>query len=156
MAEVVLGKGVEIVLPEDIYTGSQTHLSPDIFFTVNDFRASIEIDLASRAFLNTPSIALRSGGHIMDGIFIASGDSFTQLRSRFSILDVAPTILALYGCDIPEEMDGSVLERCLSPQMREVASKVKKVKIAPSVSDEMRQGGDLEEMRKMLKSLGYL
>jgi hypothetical protein len=71
-------------------------------------------------------------------------------------LDVAPTVLALFGCNVPKEMDGRILEEYLTPPMREVALKVQRIKTDALREQESKEGEDVEAMRRMLKSLGYM
>jgi len=43
------------------------------------------------------------------GLFVATGPDFTTGRvAGLSILDLAPTLLHLHGCDVPDDMDGVV------------------------------------------------
>jgi arylsulfatase A-like enzyme len=52
----------------------------------------------------------------MDGILFLSGPGMRQgySLSGASIMDIAPTVLALLGVPVPNEMDGRVLEAALS------------------------------------------
>ena len=53
----------------------------------------------------------RSGGHLHSGFLIAYGDCFqegVELPIK-DLMDIAPTILSLFNCPIPEVMDGKVI-----------------------------------------------
>lgn len=61
----------------------------------------------------------RSGDHRTDGIFIASGPSFVQgTYNEASVLDIAPTLLYLQGCAVPNSVDGSVLDELFTDEAR--------------------------------------
>ena len=149
---------VNIFLPEEIYSGPNVNLSPDIFFIVNNHKSTVEIDFSKEVFLNSPSIAMRSGGHHMDGVFIANGETFRNSEiQNISILDVAPTILALFDIEIPTEIDGRFLAESIKPEILESIN-VRLSKEA-NISDNnpgLVSKGDMKEMKGMLKSLGYM
>ena len=73
----------------------------------------------------TPSIVRArvtyNGTHRMDGILFLAGPGIQPGKTieGASILDVAPTVLALLGVPVPKEMDGRVLENCLTGEMRD-------------------------------------
>ena len=94
----------------------------------------------------------------MNGIFIAAGEAFRGINlETVSILDIAPTIMALYDIEIPPEVDGRVLRECIEPGVLK-GMKMRVGKDTRTEKDEqtgMKQE-DLDDMRKMLKSLGYL
>jgi predicted AlkP superfamily phosphohydrolase/phosphomutase len=147
---------VNIFLPEEIYSGPFTDCSPDIFFIVNGYSSTVEIDFSKKVFDAYPSIEMRTGGHLPDGVFIAKGGAFTKGRSEsVSILDVTPTILALYGIEIPDHMDGRVLTEALCPDVCKEVKIRSFISDKPQVSNETTQN-ELKEMKKMLKSLGYM
>ena len=148
-------KSIQLMLPENIYSGPYTSLSPDIFFIVNDYRSTVEIPFSKKSFSSYPSIELRTGGHRTGGIFVARGDIFTHTSIQASILDIAPTILALYDIEIPEKMDGKVLTQSFKPESLEKMN----IRFGKGF-DENPKGevdqGNLEEMKDLLKSLGYM
>jgi len=148
--------GVEIYLPELIYSGPYVDLAPDILFTINKYRASVEIDLTKEAFVYSPSLEMRTGGHRMEGVFIAKGDIFRNVQlQNISILDIAPTIMALYNMEIPSQMDGRVITECIRPELLS-SMNIRKSKEIYEEKQTVKEKGDLEEMKKMLKSLGYI
>ena len=87
-----------ILLPQD---------DADIFYGLSDFGSSRIWDETYRY----------SGMHRDNGTLIAAGP---QVRgggpaADAAIVDLAPTILYLLGCEIPADMDGRVLEEVLAP-----------------------------------------
>ncbi|MGH8545414.1 MAG: alkaline phosphatase family protein, partial [Gammaproteobacteria bacterium] len=64
----------------------------------------------------------QSGKHHLDGVFIASGGPVrkgVELSEPPRIYDIAPTILALLGLPVPEDMEGRVLEEIIEPAFLE-------------------------------------
>jgi predicted AlkP superfamily phosphohydrolase/phosphomutase len=62
-----------------------------------------------------------TGNHRMDGILFFAGPGIrtkTEL-SGVSIVDIAPTTLALLGVPVPNEMDGRVIEAAMLPELRD-------------------------------------
>jgi predicted AlkP superfamily phosphohydrolase/phosphomutase len=146
---------IEIILPEDVHSGPYVNLSPDIYFIINNYEATVEIPFDNTKFSNLPSVMLRTGSHRSNGIFLAKGEIFKNIQLNPSILDITPTILALYGVDIPSNIDGNVLKECIK---EETLSKMK-INIIEEKDSEKSVESDEEEVEKMkdmLKSLGYL
>ncbi|MFW5919504.1 MAG: alkaline phosphatase family protein [Halanaeroarchaeum sp.] len=93
---------------EDVYSGPHVDDAPDVVLDqrpgihVNDGigGGAVQTEPTRWAAENTPS-----------GIFLAKGPDFAENGGldRVSILDIAPTLLAANGCDVPTDMDGAVL-----------------------------------------------
>lgn len=72
------------------------------------------------------------------------------------IIDLAPTILYLLGCSIPQDMDGRVLAQALRPeylaanQILHTPTTSEKESIESAYSSEQS-----EEIKSRLKGLGY-
>ena len=49
------------------------------------------------------------GHHRIQGIFGLVGPGIEARYTKASIYDLAPTILKIFGCEIPKEMDGKSL-----------------------------------------------
>lgn len=148
---------VEVILPEVIYSGPYVNLSPDIFFVINNYKTTVEVDLARDPFVNSPSIDMRTGGHQPDGVFMVRGYGIRQSRLKdLSVLDIAPTILALFGIDIPSQIDGKVIDACLKPDAVKSAGAAVSEEQGIGENRPIEETGDLDEMKKMLKSLGYM
>ncbi len=148
-------KSVDIILPEEVYNGPKVNLSPDIFFVVNNYEATVEIPFDKVKFSDMPSVLLRTGSHRSNGIFLAKGTIFKNVKLNPSILDIAPTILALYGIDIPSHIDGKVMKESI----KENILGEMKINIIDEENKKDSVQADEEEtekMKQMLKSLGYL
>jgi len=149
---------VQVYLPEEIYSGPYINLSPDIFFVLNDYKSTVEIDFSNKPFVPSPSIEMRTGGHQTDGVFFAKGASFKNIAVQdVSILDITPTVMALYDLEVSSEFDGKVLTECIRPEVLESMNIRfgKDEEVSHSQRKAMEEG-DLEEMKSMLKSLGYM
>jgi predicted AlkP superfamily phosphohydrolase/phosphomutase len=146
---------VTVILPEDVYSGPFVHLSPDIFFIVNDYCSTVEIAFSKEVFIQSPSIELRTGGHRRHGVFIARGDIFKRGTITASILDIAPTILALYDIEIPDTMDGKMLSQSIKHEILEKMN-IRVGKGFQNTSQKESDKKDLDDMKDLLKSLGYM
>ncbi len=146
---------VEVYLPGQLFSGPFLDHAPDILFVVNGYRSTVEIGFAPRPFVPRASMPLRTGGHRPEGVFIAEGLAFRSgWRGECSILDIAPTLLALYGARIPASMDGKVLLDSLAAPVAaglELRQSNETVAARPEGS-----GEDMDEMKDILRSLGYL
>lgn len=147
-------KSVELIFPEDIYTGKYSELSPDIFFIINKYEATVEIPFKKDIFIQEPSVYMRTGSHRPKGVFMAAGDNFKKTEIKPRIIDIAPTILALYGIEIPESIDGTVLTDCIKEDKLK-SMNIKKGKGIVDSNIEQNEE-DMDKMKDMLTSLGYM
>ena len=91
-----------------------------------------------------------------DGVFIAYGDAIQNVRlTDISVLDIAPTVLALYNAELPASMDGKVLTECIKPQILRTLNVTEKQGVLMP-SHETDDSGHMNEMKEMLESLGYM
>lgn len=87
--------------------------APDIIFYRHDIKYSVNrfFEFGSKdIFTKTP---VWSGTHTPDGIFICSYPGYImedQIRKDTSIIDIAPTILSLFGIPISNDTDGAPLK----------------------------------------------
>lgn len=112
MNELTGGKSeAEIYAKEEIYSGDYFNEMPDVTFLANKdgYQAGSFVDFGSNR--TTSDVTLITGNHDMDGILLARGESLKKGVSinEANIMDIAPTILYMMGCKIPEDMDGKVL-----------------------------------------------
>ena len=93
---------------EDVYSGPFVESGPDV---VVDQRPGVHVNdgIGGGAVMTGPDRwAAENTRH---GIFVANGPDFEAAGKleRISILDIAPTILAAHGVDVPTDLDGSAL-----------------------------------------------
>jgi predicted AlkP superfamily phosphohydrolase/phosphomutase len=124
---------------------------------------------------NLPTRSLRSGGHrdAPPGFFVAAGPDLrsgapgkpirqlqrSELKSVGTILDVTPTLLALFGVPIGRDMDGQVMECVLEASVL-AAHPVQRVDTHTPPgwrqSKEAVKDVNAEERIRQLRALGYL
>jgi len=99
----------------------------------------------------------------MNGIFIAAGpDIVHEALNGVSVLDVAPTILHLFGQKIPADMDGRVLEELFSRQyVAEHQIEVQQPREGSPTMGTHKQTRQMtseekETIERQLKDLGYM
>ena len=101
-----------------------------------------------------------SGNHRLWGIVLLRGNAFkkgyTICDAR--IIDIAPTLLALLGVPIPEDMDGRVLEDVFEGQFRQTVewSYRQALDQIPVEDETAYSEEDAEKIRERLKGLGYI
>lgn len=154
-------------MQEELFSGPYASEGPDLIVEpVNhdyvmptarhiDRMPLLEIQPRTVAGLETPWGVHAPGGLLaMAGPGVKPGATTDAAR----IVDVAPTILALLGQGVPEDMDGRVLEEAV---VDEVASRARIVPppSLPAPADG-RPGGytadELAEINRRLEELGYL
>lgn len=129
-------------------------LGPDmnvIIVSDHGFKARLDAD---------PSKPQLTGMHDVRGVYIAAGPAFRDAGrvEGPTILDIAPTALAVMGLPVSDEMDGRVLEEVIRPEHL-AAHPVMSV---PSYGEEVRgersevESTMDESIRDQLRSLGYI
>jgi predicted AlkP superfamily phosphohydrolase/phosphomutase len=97
------------VLPgEEVYSGRYLDQAPDI---VIDQKNGIHIagSIGRDDIFSTPSDDEWRAENKRQGMFVASGPDFSRtVPGQLSILDLAPMMLHLHGCAVPDDMDGRV------------------------------------------------
>ena len=100
------------------------------------------------------------GTHRRDGILVASGPALKRGAEieNAQLIDLAPTLLHLFGVAVPEDMDGRVLADAFRPEF--LAAHPVKAGAASGISESDRSTGYTEEesakVEERLQALGYL
>ncbi len=92
-----------IMTREEIYTGAELSKAPHLLIKLRKgyYSATFGEELFTPATLST---------HSGKGIFIAQGEHFsTKNEVEYEIIDIASTVLHLFGMPIPRSFDGKVL-----------------------------------------------
>ena len=161
---------------EDIYRGSCLDRAPDLIIDYNEpfsfsylSRPSYTrkngaiISKLSKKEIDSARFQSKSGSHRNLGIFVAYGDGIKSgnTTTGVHIVDIAPTVLHILGLAIPSEMDGKVIEECFeeSHAQKQILKKETEEKALFTEQLETEQtytAGEEEEIRKRLKSMGYI
>jgi predicted AlkP superfamily phosphohydrolase/phosphomutase len=100
------------------------------------------------------------GTHRLDGILVASGPALKRGAEieNAQLIDIAPTLLHLFGLAVPEDMDGRALADAFRPEFLETHPV--KAGAASGISESDRSSGYTEEesakVEERLQALGYL
>lgn len=127
---------------EEVYEGPLLSLAPDIILSSKTHK------IISGVY---PKIIDRveSNDHASDGIFLAHGEGIRQ-RSRvqgLQITDIAPLILHIFGCPIPEFMDGKVRKEIFAETSEFHSRKV----LVKKISEEDRISQKVRELKRLGK-----
>ncbi len=105
-----------LIRGKDVYTGPYAADGPDLmlFDSKMVYRAQRMFEFGTERLV-TPH-PIYSGSHDFDGIFIAQGDVIRRdgETGPYNIIDVAPTLLHAMGLQVPDDMDGRILDEILS------------------------------------------
>ncbi|HJS29255.1 MAG TPA: alkaline phosphatase family protein, partial [Anaerolineales bacterium] len=100
------------------------------------------------------------GGHTLDGIFLSLGPDIRPGRVEgATLMDLAPTILHLFGLEVPPDMDGHVLGEILTDEIRSrrpvrygtVPARHSSIEAVPDLTSE-----EEAEVLDQLRRLGYV
>ena len=97
------------------------------------------------------------GTHRPTGIFVAAGPGIAKGREvSCHIVDCAPTVLALLGLRIPEDMEGRVVDEIFErPPI--VERETAPTAVSPSSDEqEVYSEVELDQITERLSDLGYL
>jgi len=100
---------------EEVYEGPFLDEAPDI---VIDQARGVHIPggIGRESVFTTPTDDGWKAENKRHGLFAASGPAFANDGlKRLSLLDLAPTLLHLHDCPIPEDMDGQVQHEVFAP-----------------------------------------
>jgi predicted AlkP superfamily phosphohydrolase/phosphomutase len=148
---------------EEIYKGEYVQNSPDVIFDLapgNVVSAGIGLSaVLDGGYMRDARESDGMGFHRPDGIFIGYGPAFHCIKDvKATLLDVAPTVLALMGVEPTPDMDGRIIEEAIRPQFLSSYSKAMKVysPVRKCSSDSVYSLGDEMEITRRLADLGYL
>ena len=103
---------IEVCSSEQAYSGPHLGDAPDIVFVIDDGRCEVDAKVGDGGlFEEGAPLTGWTGTHTKEGVFMARGPGIKRGHSveDARIVDVAPTILHLFGIPILEDVDGRVL-----------------------------------------------
>ncbi|MDR5657005.1 alkaline phosphatase family protein [Halodesulfurarchaeum sp. HSR-GB] len=132
---------------EEVYSGPFRDSAPEI---VVDQRPGVHVNdgIGGGTIMSGPD--RWAAENTPFGIFVANGPSFESHGEldRISILDIAPTVLAAQGADVPTDMNGSVLPILAGDSDWDFRE--------PLAFDERAGSEDTATVEKRLQQLGYM
>lgn len=117
LQQEVVGAGgerleVHVMRRRDVLTGPFVETSPDLFLRIEDYRY-LTSDLVGHGTPVTPvsDIPFEDASHAQSGFLAMAGPAVPAVGryAALHLLDVAPTVLAMFGLPAPEEMEGRVV-----------------------------------------------
>ena len=156
---------------DELYSGPYVNEAPDIMVMWNDYTSRPSDTAKSGEFIRRISKEEQeeletnlhqNAEHRLNGIFMAKGPHVKcgMKLNRAHIMDLAPTILHLFGLPVPEDIDGNVL----SDMFEDGFLRHRPVEYDNALRDEgvgfVSNGAysieDSEQIRDRLRDLGYI
>ncbi len=135
---------------EELYNGPYMDEAPDLILDQAE-NTHIEGGIGKKNVFDT--INIWRAENKRKGIFMAFGPDFKKQEIEVvSILDLAPTILQIYGIKKPEDMDGKVLYSILKNTSETINLKNHQIE----KKDDTIRKKEEDEVRKRLSDLGYI
>jgi predicted AlkP superfamily phosphohydrolase/phosphomutase len=149
----------QAVKREDVYAGPFVSEAPDVLLVPNGDALVSFVNGQPNAEWLKPAPA-KAGVHLMEGIFSIAGPGVRTDRqiARASIVDIAPTVLALLGLPVPDYMDGRALTEAFIDSL-DVKTQSSEADHDPSTSQRRDQVFSEDEqavIEERLRNLGYL
>ena len=150
----------------DVFHGPRNITVPDLVCVLDkplDVPASFRRDVRSSVLIVPNRHKLRDGGHEPDGIYLFHGlniRSAGRLPAQ-SIMSIAPTVLALYGLPIGDDMDGEPIVAALTDEFLRAYPPHRESKPVPAESPTTPAQPEYSEedsakIEERLRKLGYL
>lgn len=145
---------------EEIYSGPQLELAPDIVFipTRLEYFGFGEYEFGSHKIIEPMKRGI-SGTHRMNGVFMAYGNNIAPgvTVNGATLVDLAPTILHLMSAPVPEQMDGRILDELFTGDFEPLIPDQQVYEMAYANGN----GGGLSDAEKQiiadrLRGLGYV
>lgn len=147
----------KLILREETYQGPYAQDGPDIHLVLDDYNMIAFPLFSTNNEIIADQIRGDSGCHRREGIFIAQGPVVRTAGQfeEFSILDLAPTIMALQGQSVPQVMDGRVLQEIFETPLDVAYTGDAEDGQAPSEGASLQES-EARQIEERLRSLGYL
>jgi predicted AlkP superfamily phosphohydrolase/phosphomutase len=102
-----------VLKPEDLYRTVRGAAPPDLFVYFGDLRwRSVGTVGTSQIHTYENDTGPDDANHAPDGLIIVTGPGIAPQGplEDMQLMDVTPTVLRLFGLDVPDDMQGRVLE----------------------------------------------
>jgi predicted AlkP superfamily phosphohydrolase/phosphomutase len=146
---------------EELYSGPFAAATPDLLIEFADCRTMAEVAdypaIVDAVPWHVPTKA-QTGTHTRDGIFFAAGPGVRAGAEfgRFSIADVAPTVLCALDLPVPEGLDGRTLEEIFTPERLSARpARSEPARGGGAIADQQSDPDETERMTRILEGLGY-
>jgi len=147
----------EVHKPEELYGCSREHREwlPDLLLVPAEALAVVRKIRARSAVSWLPERRME-GTHRVEGIFAAGGPGVARgARIASDLVNTAPTVLAMMGLNIPDDMDGRVIDDAFEQPLE--AGTEPAAQPAATTSDTPVYSPDEEDtLSQRLRDLGYL
>lgn len=150
---------VEAYLAGDVYRGPHLNEAPEIVFILDGGRCEVDAKVGEdRLFVEGAPLTGWKGTHTKEGVFIARGPRIKPgfRIEKATIMDVAPTLLHVYGIPLWDDMDGRVLDEIF---IKNASFPEREALEVPIGGKEPSPGLDDEEkalIEAKLRKLGYI
>jgi predicted AlkP superfamily phosphohydrolase/phosphomutase len=146
----------DIIKPETVYGPSKTLWNPPDLLLVPPEGMKVNRRTRQNWVVKRTVPERAVGTHLLKGLWMASGPQISgNDQFEANIQDLAPTILALMGLPVPDDMDGKVLTNIFKQKPKLVFSKTGSTE--PETKD--TSGYSIEEEKQIeqqLADLGYI
>ncbi len=145
---------------EELWSGPQLHVAPDIQLITHDTSVNCTASPLSKTIVE-PAVEGRPAMHRMQGVYLWEGAGVVRPGLRqggMQIADMGATILHLLGLPVDDHLDGEVMEEVLEPEWRErnpVQRREGAYPLTPRAFDGDGGEGD-EKLMETMRALGYM
>tara|TARA_Y100000310_G_scaffold345796_1_gene470074 strand:- start:8505 stop:10073 length:1569 start_codon:yes stop_codon:yes gene_type:complete len=114
----------KIYKKNEMYKGPMVKYAPDLLFISDDYH----FDTFPHGALNVKKV--QGSTHADTGIFMAYGNDIANKKNIkcISIMDIAPTILFIMNCPIPDDVDGRILKEIFKSESTLYKAKIRYTK----------------------------
>ncbi len=147
-----------VTKPEDVYgcTRAGREWMPDLFLKAAD-GVSVVRKIRGRGAVHWLPWRRIEGTHRFEGMFAAAGPGIVaNAKARAAILDSTPTILAMLGLRIPDDVEGRVIEELFASPIEFESERAVESNQAAASADSVFDEEQERQLSERLADLGYL
>ncbi len=141
--------GINVYDSQMIYGKNTPYTVADIYLESSKYwiRRGLEGTVFSNVYI---------AHHRRQGVLTLIGDAFANKASNAKIMDIAPTILHIMDCPIPNDMDGRVLIESLAEKYRKDIVYGSVERKSSNITSEGLSESEQEIIEERLRRLGYI